>query len=85
MDRKELSWLDVLTVASFMLGYENLMENRSQSAQSDQLIRQNNVQDANDKQAQYLLTELGCKFDEQNDMLKRILKAVENENYQRDH
>lgn len=77
MDRKELSWLDVLTVASFMLGYENLMENRSQSAQSDQLIRQNNVQDANDKQAQYLLTELGCKFDEQNDMLKRILKAVE--------
>lgn len=77
MDRKELSWLDVLTVASFMLGYENLMENRSQSAQSDQLIRQNNVQDANDKQAQYLLTELGRKFDEQNDMLKRILKAVE--------
>lgn len=77
MDRKELSWLDVLTVASFMLGYENLMENRSQSAQSDQLIRQNNVQDANDKQAQYLLTELGRKFDEQNAMLKRILKAVE--------
>lgn len=81
MDRKELSWLDVLTVASFMLGYENLMENRSQSAQSDQLIRQNNVQDANDKQAQYLLEELRKQFDEQNKMLKEILEVLRSETH----
>ena len=81
MDRKELSWLDVLTVASFMLGYENLMENRSQSAQSDQLLRQNNVQDANDKQAQYLLGELRKQFEEQNKMLKEILEVLRSETH----
>lgn len=61
--------LDILTVASFLLGYENLIENRQQSAHND-------VTAANDKQAQYLLEELGRKFDEQNAMLKKILEAV---------
>lgn len=56
----------VLAIASFLLGYENLLENREQS-------RQNDVQSANDKQAQYLLEELGRKFDEQNAMLREIL------------
>lgn len=59
-----------------MLGYENLMESRSQSAQSDQLLKQNDVQDANGKQAEYLLEELGRKFDEQNVMLKKILEVL---------
>ena len=49
--------LDILTVASFLLGYENLLENRQQS-------KDNDVSAANDKQAQYLLEELGRKFDE---------------------
>lgn len=66
---KEFSALDALTVLSFLLGYENLMENREQS-------RQNDVSDANDKQAKYLLDELGRKFDEQNTMLKKILEAL---------
>lgn len=66
---KEFSALDALTVLSFLLGYENLMENREQS-------RQNDVSDANDKQAKYLLDELGRKFDEQNAMLKKILEAL---------
>lgn len=61
--------LDILTVASFLLGYENLIENRQQSAHND-------VSAANDKQAQYLLEELGRKFDEQNAILKKILEAV---------
>lgn len=81
MDRKELSWLDVLTVASFMLGYENLMENRSQSAQSDKLIKQNDVQTANDKQAQYLLEELRKQFDKQNEMLRKILEVLTSEDH----
>ena len=66
---KEFSALDALTVLSFLLGYENLMENREQS-------RQNDVSAANDKQAEYLLEELGRKFDEQNAMLKKILEAL---------
>lgn len=81
MENREMSWLDVLTIASFMLGYENLMENRSQSAQSDKLIKQNNVQDANDRQAQYLLEELKKQFDEQNKMLKQILEVLTSENH----
>ena len=66
---KEFSALDALTVLSFLLGYENLMENREQS-------RQNDVSAANDKQAEYLLEELGRKFDGQNAMLRKILEVL---------
>ncbi len=45
------------------------MENRQQSAQND-------VAAANDKQAEYLLEELGRKFDEQNEMLGKILEVI---------
>lgn len=68
--------LDVLGVFSILLGYENLIENRNQSAQ-------NNVQSANDKQAQYLITELSKKFDEQNEMLKKILSILEDKQNER--
>ena len=61
--------LDILVVASFMLGYENLMENRQQSQQND-------VSAANEKQAEYLLRELVRKFEEQNEMLRKILEVV---------
>lgn len=71
---KEFSSLDALAVLSFLLGYENLMENREQS-------RQNNVSAANDKQAKYLLEKLGRKFDEQNEMLRKILEAVAHDNH----
>lgn len=81
MKNEEISWLDMLTVASFMLGYENLMENRSQSAQSDKLLRQNDVNQANDKQAQFLLKELKKQFDEQNEILRKILEVVTGENH----
>lgn len=76
MENKEFNILDVLSVASFLLGYENLIENRNQSTQSEKLLRQNDVNQANDKQAQYLLTELGRKFDEQNEMLKQIISRL---------
>lgn len=59
----------MLAAFSFLLGYENLIENREQS-------RQNNVQSANDKQAKYLLEELNAKFEEQNKMLKLILEKL---------
>lgn len=65
----EFKGLDILTVASFLLGYENLIENRQQS-------RQNDVAAANDAQAEYLLHELNRKFEEQNRMITKILEAL---------
>ena len=41
-------FFDILNLASLMIGLQNLNENREQSAQND-------VQRANDKQANYLL------------------------------
>lgn len=62
--------LDVLGLLSLYLAILNLQENREQSAHND-------VASANDKQAQYLLAELGRKFDEQNEMLRKILSILE--------
>ena len=61
--------LDFLQIWSLMLAYQNLYENRAQN-------RANDVGAANDAQAKYLLEELGRKFDEQNEMLKRILEVL---------
>lgn len=61
---------DLLQILSIILGYQNLIENRQQSTHND-------VTAANDKQAQFLLEELSNKFDEQNALLERILKAVQ--------
>lgn len=70
MDNKELDSLDILSVMSFILGYENLIENRQQS-------KQNDVQAANDKQAEYLLNHLHTMFEEQNKKIDRILEILE--------
>jgi hypothetical protein len=71
--QRQFDALDVISVLSFLLGLENLSENRQQSAHND-------VQAANTQQAKYLLDELGKKFGEQNQMLKRILEVIEHEN-----
>lgn len=68
-DRQQFDALDIISVLSFFLGYKNLMENREQSAHND-------VSAANDKQAQFLLEELGRKFEEQNQMLREILEVL---------
>lgn len=65
-ERKQLDAIDVISVASFLLGLENLMENRQQTADND-------VSKANETQAEFLLDELNKKFDEQNKMLLQIL------------
>lgn len=57
MNGKQLDFLDVLAVLSFLLGYENLVENREQS-------RQNDIGAANDKQARFLLERFDQRFDE---------------------
>lgn len=62
--------LDILSFFSTYLAILNLCENREQSAHND-------VSAANDKQAQYLLSEIDRKFNEQNEMLKKIIKELE--------
>lgn len=70
MDNRQFGALDMLGVASFLLGVENLMENRQQSAQND-------VGAANDKQASYLLAEIGKRLDRQDRTLEAILEKLE--------
>lgn len=65
--------LDILAVISVLLGMQNLSENRQQSAHND-------VQIANDRQAEYLLQELNKKFDEQNELLNKIQKSLDKMN-----
>lgn len=62
--------LDILSFFSTYLAILNLYENREQSAHND-------VSAANDKQAQYLLSEIDRKFNKQNEMLKKIIKELE--------
>lgn len=69
MGAQQFDFLDALTVCSFLLGYENLMEDRQQS-------KHNDVSAANDRQASFLLDQLTARFEEQNEMLRKILKAV---------
>ena len=77
MNDKQYDFLDFLSIMSFYLGYRNLIENETQSKNTNELIKKNDVNVANDKQARFLLEELNRKFEEQNAMLERILKAVE--------
>lgn len=71
-EQRQLDALDLISVLSLMLGYQNLQENRQQSAHND-------VSAANDKQAKFLLEEMGRKFEEQNSMLREILEVVKRE------
>ena len=74
-DNNEL--INLINILSFVVGLQNMQENRLQSAQND-------VQAANDKQAHYILQEINRRFDEQNKileeqnvMLARLLELLE--------
>lgn len=63
---------NLLNLVSIMLGYENLIENRQQSADND-------VAKHNKKQSDALLQDLHAQFDKQNEMLKyqnRLLEEI---------
>ena len=69
--------IDLINILSFVVGLQNMQENRLQSAQND-------VQAANDRQAEYLLNEINLRFDEQNKildeqnrMLERLIELLE--------
>lgn len=70
----QLGFADLLAIYSIYLGSRNLVGNEQQSDQQLKILRQIDVGAANDKQSSYLLEELGRKFDEQNQMLKKFLR-----------
>lgn len=61
--------INLLNIYSVYLGLENLYENRAQSEHND-------VQTANDKQAQYILEEINRRFEEQNVILEHLMSDV---------
>ena len=74
-DNNEL--INLINILSFVVGLQNMQENRLQSAQND-------VQAANDRQAEYLLNEINRRFyeknkilEEQNRMLERLIELME--------
>ena len=69
--------INLINILSFVVGLQNMQENRIQSDQND-------VQSANDRQAEYLLNEINRRFDEQNKileeqnvMLSKLLELLE--------
>lgn len=65
MSDSQNNLLAAAQLISLYLGYENLLENRAQTAAND-------VNEANNKQADLLLKEINARFAEQNKMLADI-------------
>lgn len=61
-DNQNNNFSNLIDALSLLIGLQNLYENRQQSAHND-------VQSANDAQAEYLLNEINQRFDEQNKIL----------------
>ena len=70
MNGNGIEFADFLGIVSLWVGLENMAENRQQSAQND-------VGAANDKQASYLLSEIGKRLDRQDEVLAVILEKLE--------
>ena len=64
------NFYDIINLASLLTGLQNLSENRQQSAHND-------VEAANNRQAEYLLGEIYRLFEEQNRTLDKICRALE--------
>lgn len=69
-DEYQDRFFDLLGVLSFVVGLQNLEENREQS-------KHNDVQAANSAQAKYILEEINRRFDEQNKTLARLVELLE--------
>lgn len=61
--------LDIINILSFIVGIANMLENEEQS-------KQNDVQAANQQQAEYILNHLKTQFEKQNSMLSEILDKL---------
>lgn len=72
------NFIDLINIFSFVIGLQNLEENEAQSAKTIELLHENDVNKANDKQAHALLSALSTKFDEQNKILAEIQQTLQN-------
>ena len=63
-------FLDLINILSLVIGFQNLQENREQSAHND-------IHAENAKQTEYLLLELTKHFQYQNTLLEQILQKLE--------
>jgi hypothetical protein len=70
MNQREFDFVDVISILSLALGYENLLENRQQSAQND-------IGAANDAQAKFMLEEINRRFEDQNKVLAEIQQRLQ--------
>lgn len=75
-ERRGIELGDLLGLISLYIGVQNLQENEQQSAQSLKLLRDNDVQKANNAQAAYILSDINAKFDEQNAMIHKIMQKL---------
>lgn len=80
-----LSFIDLINIFSFIIGLQNLEENETQSAKTIELLQENDVDKANDKQAHILLETLSTEFEQQNktlaeihQILQKVLEKVSN-------
>lgn len=70
MNQREFDFVDVISILSLALGYENLLENRQQLAQND-------IGAANDAQAKFMLEEINRRFEDQNKVLAEIQQRLQ--------
>lgn len=63
-EQQQFYFSNAINMLALALGFQNLTENRQQTAYND-------VHAANDLQEKHLLAEIGKRFDEQNEILKR--------------
>ena len=70
MNQREFDFTDMISILSLALGYENLLENRQQSAQND-------IGAANDAQAKFMLEEINGRFEDQNKVLVEIQQRLQ--------
>lgn len=70
MSEGSFDFIDLISILSLALGYENLLENRQQSAQND-------VGAANDAQTQFLLKNVYARFEEQDKALAKIQQKLD--------
>lgn len=68
--RNQLDALDIMNVLAFLLGLENLRENRDQSAHND-------VNAANEQQSALLLDSISDQFEEIKVMLAKVIDLLD--------
>lgn len=70
MFNQNQNFMNAVDLAALLIGIMNLLENRAQTEQND-------VNAANEREARYLLDELGKRLDAQDAMIKEILDRLD--------